>query len=120
MLVNGERPIWEFTCDEDVWQVIDLIIKETIEFNLAEKREFDIAKSIATQLPFFACSRAIYDPSAQKDIERYIYCKEFGVSPYPGSFEEQPFDWIEKVFVIKSAIRKKEEKIRNASTRHNN
>ena len=59
MLVDGERPIWEFTCDEDVWQVIDLIIEETIECNLAEKREFDIAKSVATQLPFFASCPAL-------------------------------------------------------------
>ena len=60
------------------------------------------------QLSHFACSKAIYSIECQKDLERYYYCKEFGISPYPGSFEDQPADWINKVFIIKSAINKKE------------
>jgi hypothetical protein len=60
------------------------------------------------QLPFFACSRAIFDNESQKDIERYFYCKEFGIQPYPGTFEDQPAEWIKRVFIIKSALNKKE------------
>ena len=37
----------------------------------------------------------------QKDIQRYIYCQDFNTQPYPGSYGEQPFKWIEKSFIIK-------------------
>ena len=71
-------------------------------------KSFDIAQSIKIDLPWFGCRKAIYSKECQKDIERYLYCKEFGISPYPGSFEDQPVSWIEKTFIIKSAINKKE------------
>jgi hypothetical protein len=38
----------------------------------------------------------------------YLYCKEFGIAPYPGTYKDQPADWIKNVFLIKSAINKKE------------
>tara|TARA_B100000519_G_scaffold193199_1_gene195495 strand:- start:1720 stop:1872 length:153 start_codon:yes stop_codon:yes gene_type:complete len=38
----------------------------------------------------------------------YLYCKEFGIAPYPGTYADQPADWIKNVFLIKSAINKKE------------
>ena len=62
-------------------------------------------------MPHFACSKAIYDTKWQEDIERYMYCNEYAVSPYPGSFEDQPAEWIEKTFIIKSAIAKKEKEL---------
>ena len=44
----------EFTCDEDVWNVIDLLIEETKQMN-NKGNEFDVAKSVNSQLPFFSC-----------------------------------------------------------------
>ena len=41
-----------FTCKEDVWEIIDLLIEETKEAN-EKGKEFDIAKSVNAQLPFF-------------------------------------------------------------------
>ena len=76
--------------------------------NNAKGNEFDIAQSINAQLPFFTCANNMFDMSIQKDIQRYIYCKELGVSPYKGSYGEQPFRWVEKFFYIKSAFAKKE------------
>ena len=99
-----------FNNNEDVWKIIDLIINETIAINQENGKQFSISESIVAQLPFFACSKAIYSEESQKEIERYYYCKEFGVQPYPGSFEEQPASWIENVFIIKSAINKREKK----------
>ena len=101
----------EFKSDEDVWEIIDLLCLETMNINKNEKMDFDIATSVKVQLPFFACSKAIFDLDSQKDIERYMYCKEYGIAPYPGSFEDQPAEWIEKTFIIKSAIAKKEKEL---------
>ena len=56
------------------------------------------------QLPFFACKRIILDAKMQKDISRYIYCTELGISPYPGDYSMQPQRWIDKFFIIKSTI----------------
>jgi len=106
-LIDGKRERREFTCDEDVWEIIDLLIEETKEANLQGK-QFDIARSIYTQLPFFACRNIIYSKECQRDIQKYIYCKEFGVSPCEGSFKRHPSKWIEKSFIIKNALAKKE------------
>ena len=106
-MIDGKREKREFTCDEDVWQIIDLLIEETKEVN-AEGREFDIARSVNAQIPFFACKNIVYSKECQKDIQKYIYCKEFGVSPYEGSFEKHPARWIDKSFIIKKALAKKE------------
>ena len=97
----------EFTCDEDVWDVIDLLIEEAKEMN-NKGNEFDVAKSVNSQLPFFACRNKVLKNKHQKDIQRYIYCKEFGVPAYSGVYGEQPSKWVEKSFVIKNALAKKE------------
>ena len=106
-MIKGKRERRKFTCDEDVWEIIDLLIEETKEVNL-EGRSFDIARSVNAQIPFFACRNIIYSKDCQKDIQRYIYCKEFGVSPYKGSFDKHPSKWIDKSFIIKKALAKKE------------
>tara|TARA_Y100001938_G_C7873279_1_gene321352 strand:- start:173 stop:439 length:267 start_codon:yes stop_codon:yes gene_type:complete len=71
-------------------------------------KEFDIAKSVNSQLPFFCCRNKILKNEYQKDIQRFIYCKEFGVPAYSGSYGQQPAKWVEKSFVIKNALAKKE------------
>jgi hypothetical protein len=57
-------------------------------------------------LPFFTCIDNFIDEDIQKDIKRYIYCKELGTSPYEGSFDKQPALWVDKYFVIKKAFAK--------------
>ena len=79
--------------------------------------EFDIAKSINSQLPFFACRNVVFNNQHQKDIQRYIYCKEFGVPAYKGAYGDQPSKWVEKSFVIKNALAKKEKDLIDASSR---
>ena len=44
----------------------------------------------------------------QKDIQRYIYCEKFGISPYSGDYGKQPCLWVDKVFAIKKAFAKLE------------
>ena len=56
------------------------------------------------QLPFFSCRNIVLDTNAQKDISKYIYCSDFGMSPYRGSYGDQPKKWIDKSFLIKKLI----------------
>ena len=104
MLIDGKRPTWTFNSDKDVWKVIDLLIQETKEFNEKQGKEFDIESSVQAQLPFFSCKNAVFSKEMQKDIQRYIYCEKFGISPYKGDFGDQPCLWVDKTFVIKKAF----------------
>ena len=99
-----------FTCDEDIWDVINLLIAETREMNNTMGKSFDIGSSVSQQLPFFSCPNIIINKKHQKDISKYIYCKEFNVPPYPGSYESQPYRWILKSNIIKTAISKVEDR----------
>lgn len=90
--------------------VVDLIIAETKEVNEQGGKEFDIAQSVVSQMPFFACMNVFMDNKIQKDIQRYIYCEKFGIPPYKGSYGEQPFRWVTRAFAIKAALAKKEKK----------
>ena len=89
--------------------------------NFNEKgKEFDIAKSINAQLPFFCCKNIVHDKSIQKDIERYIYSEQFGIPPYPGSYGEQPAKWVDRAFIIKNALAKKQKDQIDATRKDNN
>ena len=105
--IGGKYERRTFTCEEDVHDIIKLLIKETEDFN-NEGKSFDVALSVSKQLPFFSCMNILYNQDAQKDIERYLYCKEFGIPPYPGSYNTQPKIWIDRMFLIKKALAKKE------------
>ena len=52
----------------------------------------------------------VIKPKYQRDISQYLYCKEFGVTPFPGAYGEQPQRWINKVNIIKTAMGKREER----------
>ena len=99
----------EFTCDEDVWEIIDLLIQEVKDNNKKSNKDFDIAQSVNAQIPFFACKNVIFDKGLQDDIRRYVYCKDSGVHPYKGSYSEQPAIWIDKFFIIKNSFAKLEQ-----------
>ena len=107
ILIDGKREIITFTSEEDVWNVIDLLIEEVNEQN-REGKEFDVAQSIYSQLPFFTCRNIVFDREIQRDIERYIYCTNNNVPPYEGSYNNQPALWVDRFFYIKSALAKKE------------
>tara|TARA_R110002012_G_scaffold69087_6_gene179006 strand:- start:2797 stop:3198 length:402 start_codon:yes stop_codon:yes gene_type:complete len=108
--VEDEYPTLTFNNKEDVWDVIRLIIEETKESSLQLNKKFDMATSVKTQLPFFACNNIIFNKEYQKDIERYIYCENFGVPPYRGSYSEQPSKWVQKSHLIKKQLNKIKEK----------
>ena len=101
VLINGKYETWEFKSDDDVFKVIDLIIKETKEFNEISGKSFDISESVVTQIPFFACRNILFDKDIQKDVQRYLYCEKFNVPPYEGGYNKHPCLWVEKVFLIR-------------------
>ena len=61
-------------------------------------------QDISEQLPFFCCPDHILDSSCQKDISKYIYCKEVGIPPHKGEYGHQPSIWIDKFWSIKQAL----------------
>ena len=106
-MIDGKRDSLIFKSIDDVWNIVDLLIEEIHEYN-EKGKEFDVAQSINAQLPFFSCRNIFIDSKIQKDIERYVYCKDNNVPPYKGSYGEQPALWVETYFLIKSALAKKE------------
>ena len=110
VLIDGKREKRTFNCKDDVWDVVDLIIEETKQFNEEQGKEFDISTSVISQLPFFGCPNIFFDKDIYRDIQRYIYCEKFGIKPYEGSYGEQPFRWVNRAFAIKTAIAKKEKR----------
>ena len=93
-----------------------MLITETKEYN-DEGKSFDIASSVSQQLPHFCCMNIMLDRQSQKDISQYLYCKEFGVAPFPGSYIDQPQRWINKVSIIKIAMNKREERMQKKAQR---
>ena len=63
----------------------------------------------------------MHDRGMQKDIERYIYSEQFSISPYPGSYGDQPAKWVDRAFIIKGALAKKQkDQIDAGNSRPNN
>ena len=100
-----------FESIDDIWDVIDLIIRETRELNKIEGNEFDLNSNIIAQIPFFACSNNLIDSNHSRMINQYVYCTDLGTPAYPGSFGEQPARWIQFFFIIKNALAKKQKKM---------
>ena len=99
-----------FTLDDEVWDVIRLLIDETKE-NIKEGSNLHIAESVMAQLPFFACGNMIIDQNAQKDIARFMYSREYKISPYKGSYGEQPQKWVEKSFLLSHLLERQKAKV---------
>ena len=112
IIIDGKRERRIFRCEEDVQDVIKLLIEETREIN-SKGKSFDVGMSVSKQLPFFSCMNILYDKDAQKYVEKYIYCKDFNVAPYDGDFGSQPKRWVDRAFIIKKALAKREESMIN-------
>ena len=108
--IDGKYTTREFKSDEDVWEVINLIIEETKEFNVENNKDFDIGDSVYSQLPFFGCRNILINNEMQQDIQRYLYCEKLNVPPYEGGYGEQPCLWVEKAFLIRKYLAKLESK----------
>ncbi len=117
ILIEGKYETRTFTSDEDVWTVIRLLIEET-EKHIKEGSNLYIAESVMAQLPFFSCGNIMINELAQKDISRFMYSRQFNISPYKGSYGEQPRKWVQKSFLLNNLIeRQKAKAIKNVSTK---
>ena len=113
ILIDGKYETRTFTSDDEVWDVIRLLIDETQE-HINEGSNLHIAESVMAQLPFFSCGNMMMDNNAQKDIARFMYARQFKISPYKGSYGEQPKKWVEKSFMLNHLIeRQKAKAIKN-------
>jgi hypothetical protein len=101
----------EFESQDDVWAVIDLIAQETKNFNEEQGKDFDLAKSIRSQIPFFTCFNHIRDEKYLKLLNKYLYCTETGIPAHNGCYGEQPARWVQYFFIIKNAMAKKQNMI---------
>ena len=101
----------EFKTQDDVWAVIDLIAQETKNFNEEQGKEFDVGKSIRSQIPFFTCFNHIRDEKYLKLLNKYLYCTETGIPAHNGCYGEQPARWVQYFFIIKNAMAKKQNMI---------
>ena len=102
----------EFKSQDDVWAVIDLIAQETKNFNEEKGKEFDVGKSIKSQIPFFTCFNHIRDEKYLKLLNKYLYCTETGTPAHNGCYGEQPARWVQYFFIIKNAMAKKQSQIK--------
>jgi len=109
ILIDRKYEVRTFTSDEEVWDVIRLLIDETKE-NIKEGSNLHIAESVMAQLPFFTCSNMLMDVNAQKDIARFMYARQFNISPYKGSYGEQPKKWIDKTFLLTHLLERQKSK----------
>ena len=113
ILIDGKYETRTFTSDDEVWNIIRLLIDETKQ-HIKEGSNLHIAESVMAQLPFFACSNVVLNKNAQKDISRFMYARQFKISPYKGSYGEQPKKWVEKSFILTHIIeRQKAKAIKN-------
>ena len=86
-----------------------MVIKEEKDKNNTQSLGVDSFYSISKQLPFFCCPNVLYEPEVQTIIDKYFYCKEFGIPPHKGDYLEQPSKWISQVFIIKNCLTKLEQ-----------
>ena len=89
-----------FDNTNDVWSYMNELISESKE----KGSKFNILQDIYEQLPFFICNNLLLNQDYQSDIAKYMYCNETGVPPHKGDYGEQPKLWIQKYYIIKSAI----------------
>ena len=113
ILIDGKYETRTFTSNDEVWDIIRLLIDETKQ-HIKEGSNLHIAESVMAQLPFFACTNIMLDKNAQKDISRFMYARQFKISPHKGSYGEQPKKWVEKSFMLTHIIeRQKAKAIKN-------
>ena len=111
----GERL---FESKEDVNDIIGLLIDEAKEWN-SKGKNFDIALSVSKQLSFFCCPNSILSKDYQKSIQRYIYCNETSVPPYTGGYNAQPALWLDRYFIIKKALAKRDNNLAEKAKKEN-
>jgi hypothetical protein len=106
--INNEYQTRVFRTKEDIWSIVDMLINEEKRKNKSQSLDVDSYYAISKQLPFFTCSNHFYSSANASLISKFFYCKEFGIPPHKGTYNEQPNKWIESSFLISNCLSKKE------------
>jgi len=106
ILIDGKYETRTFTSDSEVWDVIHLLIDETKQ-EASKGRDYNIAESVMNQLPFFSCKNIIINDKVSQDISRFLYCRQYQISPYKGDYGDQPHKWVQKSFILNNLIEQK-------------
>ena len=109
--VNGRRKMLLFDNKNKVMEIVLKLKNELEQSNKNEGKDFDIDSSISEYLPFFTCKNMFIDRYFQQDISMYVYCKDFNISPYQGSYGDQPSIWLQKYNIIKISMDKREKRL---------
>ena len=109
ILIDGNYETRTLSSDDEVCDIIRLLIDETQE-HINEGSNLHIAESVMAQLPFFTCTNMVMDHQSQQDIARFMYARQFKISPYSGSYGEQPKKWVEKSFLLNNLIERQKAK----------
>jgi hypothetical protein len=97
--IDRKYPKKVFNDKEDIDEVVQMLIDDFKEIG----GDGLLCANISAQIPFFSCPNHFLDESSQKDIARFQYSKDYSISPYPGSYGNQPMKWKEKHFAIQVA-----------------
>lgn len=57
------------------------------------------------------CPKSILDFRVNQLISRYFYCRDYNVQPFPGTYDDQPAEWIYLSNVITSELNVKREEV---------
>ncbi len=96
---------------------IDELALENQELNANTKGNTDEVIAIYEQIPFFCCSNVLINQKHQREIEKYVYCKETGTQPFKGAYGDTQKTWIDKFFIIKNALAKKNNYLQKKQTK---
>ena len=89
---------------ENIWFYYDQIKAKTIQ-------DFPVLKFIQTFIGI--CPKSIINNDAFEIFRRYQYCKTYNTQPFPGSYDDQPAEWLFMVDVIESEIYNLNQRIQN-------
>ena len=87
--------------------ILELTSSGLFDRFMGEKLTFDGVTKTGELVGLMYLVHLIVDKDAQKDIGRFIYSRDYSISPYKGSYGEQPSKWVEKSFLMKNLIERK-------------
>jgi len=102
MAKDGKREKINVKTKEDIWDYIYELWLEAKDYTKGDRQKTLIA--VFEQLPFFCYNGNLLDEDLQKDIEKYMYCKDTNTPVYNGCYGETPKIWIQKHYAIKNAL----------------
>lgn len=81
---------------------IETLLLEGMEVNIP--RQYSLGQNLYFNLRTCICPLQLYDDWSQEQIKAFMYCKEFHISAFPGSYAEQPAWWLDASTIIRNEI----------------